>query len=82
MFARRSHPLEEREIDALSDGFRQIERFRFCGHIHRRSFPFTVSQDAAISNEKSRLVTIDVSSDFFSRDKVTSFSTIESINLA
>lgn len=81
MFARRSHPLEEREIDALSDGFRQIERFRFCGHIHRRRFPFTVSQNAAISNEKLRLVTIDVP-DFFSRDEVTSFSAIESINLA
>jgi len=37
-------PYEEREIDAPSDGLRQIERFRLCGHIHRRRFSFAVSQ--------------------------------------
>lgn len=52
-FACKSYPFEW-DRRTIRCGFRQIERFRFCGHIHPRRFPFIASQDAIDSNERNR----------------------------
>lgn len=72
-FSCKSYPFEEHEMDALSDGFRQIDS-GFCGHIHPRRFPFIASQlvrEIAIGRDPSRISSRGMRLHRFQRSKVS-----------